>query len=523
TPAWQAGAALAERLGDVPQAAFFLESLARRLPDDREVLRRYALALARSAPAARAQPALRRAVEAFPGDARLWELLARARIEQRAFAEAHELARRSLHLDPNNVTLWWIAADLARDLGNLPAEREALRAALDREPDRADRRARLVALALEAGDGPQARKALEEAEGKTPDDVAILEAYAAGWERLGEPERALQLWFRSVQVDGRFERGYVAAARLLGAAGDWERSLTTALRGLERLPDSAPLHLAHAQALRELGRLQKARKAIRSASRAVPDPSLAKLGAEIEELFGGPDATAAWGRYLELLEGADAAEEERRRARTRAIFTALRDGQLEAAVRWMGITDRDAVQGQHQPGESITIPGGVKVLQFLSNIGGPTDPAEYLVTFSRAIVQRSEAMASEQWKRQTEPLLEHYERLAQLRALFPPSAEGTTVALETASKAGAQRTRKVLELLGYRLRVSRGRVSIEPRMDKDRAQRQALAAALEWDERAAAASLQAGRPFVFRLVDDAAPVVLGERAWAEWLQRYRNP
>lgn len=523
TPAWRAGAALAERLGDLREAAFFLEGLTRRLPEDKELLRRYALALARSAPAARAEPVLRRAAEAFPGDAMLWELLSRSRIEQKDFAEAHAFARRSLDLNPNNVTLWWIAADLARDLGNSSAEREALRAALDQEPHRADRRARLIALALEAGDGPQARRALEEAEGRTQDDTAILEAYAEAWERLGEPARALPLWLRSVDVDARFEKGHASVARLLGASGDWERSLAAARRGLERLPDSAALQLAHAQALWQLGRSQEARKAIRAASNRIPDLRLARLRAEIEDLFGGPEAAAAWGRYLELLNAEGAAEEEREAAKRRAIFTALRDGQLEAAAGWMGMSNSDGARRRHTTGETVVIPGGVKLLQFLSGIGGPADPGEYLVAFSRAVAQRSEAITAQDWKRQTEPLLEHYARLAQLRAMFKTAPTGTPIVLEAFSKTGAQRTRKVLELLGYRLRTSRGRVVIEARLDKEDARRQGLAAALQFDERAAAAALQAGRPFTIDVRDDLAPVVLGEGVWTEFLERYSNP
>lgn len=522
-PAWRAGAALAEQLGDLREAAFFLEGLTRRLPEDREILRRYALALAHSAPAAGAEPVLRRAVEAFPGDAMLWELLARARIEQKDLAEAHAFARRSLDLDPNNVTLWWIAADLARDLGNSPAEREALRAALDREAGRADRRARLVTLALEAGDGQQARRALEEAEGKAPDDTAILEAYAQAWERLGEPTRALPLWLRSLDVDARFEKGHVAAARLLGAAGDWEGSLAAARRGLERLPDSVPLHLAHAQALWQLGRSQEARKVIRAASSRIPESSLARFRAEIEDLFGGPEAAAAWGRYLELLDAGGAAEEAREVAKRRAILAALRDGQLEAATRWMGMSSSDGAPRRHAPGQTVVIPGGVKLLQFLSGIGGPADPGEYLVAFSRAIAQRSEAITTQQWKRQTEPLFEHYVRLAQLRSRFQSTPEGTPIILETGSRAGTQRTRNVLDLLGYRLRVSRGRVLIEPRLDKERARQQALATALGFDERTAAATLQAGQPFTFRVRDEVAPVAVGETVWAELLKRHPNP
>ncbi len=526
-PGWvralQAGAALAERLGDHREAVFFLEALARELPQDNNVLRRYALALARSAPPAQAEPVLRRAVGAFPNDALLLELLARARIAQHDFSEAYALARQSLALAPDNVTLWWIAADLARDLGNAQAEREALRAALDREPGRADRRARLIALALEAGDGPQARQALEEAEGRTPDDTAILASYAAAWERLSAPTRAVQLWLRAVDVDSRFEKGYAAAARLFGAAGEWERSLATALRGLEQLPDSAPLHLAHAQALLELGRLQEARKVMRAASARVRDEALAKLRAETEELFGGRAAVEAWSDYLDLLPAENLDKAGADQAKKRAVFAALRAGYPEAAAQWMNMPSGDGAARQRQEGDAVIIPGGVKLLQFLSGIGGPRDPGEYLVAFARAVAQRSETGSADQWKRQMEALFEHYARLRELRALFAPDPDGTMVRLDLSTKSAAQKTRKVLDLLGYRLRSSRGRVVVEPRLDKERATRQNLAAALEFDDRAAGTALQSGQAVILRIPDEFAPVVLGAAAWRELLKRYPNP
>lgn len=526
-PGWaralQAGAALAERLGDHREASFFLGGLARVLPEDNNVWRRYALALARSAPPAQAEPVLRRAVGAFPNDALLLELLARARIAQRDLPEAHALARQSLALAPDNVALWWIAADLARDLGNTQAEREALRAALDREPGRADRRARLIALALEAGDGGQARQALEEAEGRTPDDTAIMASYAVAWERLSEPTRAVQLWLRAVDVDSRFEKGYVAAARLFGAAGDWERSLATALRGLEQLPDSAPLHLAHAQALVELGRLQEARKVLRAACTRVRDRALAKLRAEMEELFGGRAAVEAWRDYLDLLQPESLDKAGVDQAKKRAVFAALRAGYPEAAAQWMNMPSGDGAARQRQEGDAVIIPGGVKLLQFLSGIGGPRDPGEYLVAFARAVAQRSETGSADQWKRQMEALFEHYERLRELRALFASGPDGTVVRLELSTKSAGQRTRKVLDLLGYRLRSSRGRIVVEPRLDKKRAPRQNLAAALEFDDRAAGAALQSGQAVTLRIPDDFAPVVLGSAAWAELLKRYPNP
>ncbi len=523
TRALETGAALAERLGDYREAAFFLGGLARRLPEDNKVLRRYAVALAHSAPPAQAEPVLRRAVRAFPEDALLLELLARARIAQRDFAEAHALARQSLALAPDNVTLWWIAADLARDLGNSQAEREALRAALDREPDRADRRARLIVLALEAGDGRQARQALEEAEGRTPNDTTILASYAAAWEQLNEPTRAVQLWLRTVDVDSRFEKGYAAAARLFAAAGDWERSLATALRGLEQLPDSAPLHIAHAQALVELGRLQEVRKVLQAACARVRDPALAKLRAEIEELFGGQAAVEAWSSYLDLLQAENGGQVGLEQAKERAVFAALRAGYPEAAARWLSIPDGDEAEPPRQGGEPVIIPGGVKLLQFLSGTSGPQDPGEYLVAFARAMAQRSETVPADQWKRQIEPLFEHYARLRELRALFAPDPGGTVVRLELNPKSAGARTRKVLDLLGYRLRSSRRRVVVEPRLDKNNAPRQNLAAALEFDDRAAAAALESGQAFTLRVLDDFAPVVLGAAAWAELLKRHPNP
>ncbi len=470
-PALEAGATLGERLGDFRSAAFFLARLAARRSGDAAILRRYAAAAWR-ARLPEAESALRRALQALPQDAELLEWLGRARIAAGDNREAYAWIRRSLEERPDNATLWWIAADLARELGDASGERTALRQALDREPGRADRRARLVILSLQAGDGPVLKRTLEEADGEQETDIAILEQYAVGWEALGEPGRALRLWTRTVALQAGYEKGHLAVCRLLEARGDWAATLEAAERGLSGVPASAGLHLARAKALWNIGRHQDSRRALRNAA-AIRDIRLAEARAETEDLFGGPGAVEAWRELLAQLEegGADPARKDR--FRQRAVRSALRDGNPEAAARYLQLPELPPeAASQPETGErGLLIPGGVAVLRFLSGIGGPDDPGEYLTAFARAVVQRSLHANEKEWERYYEPLLDHYDKLMQLRRPFPLTHGGTEIVLSAESQKQRQQTQRVLELLGYRLRTGRGRLSIEIQTKGDRARR----------------------------------------------------
>lgn len=524
-PALEAGAALGERLEDFRSAAFFLERLAAKRPTDSLILRRHAAAAWR-ARLPEAETVLRRALEAMPQDAELLEWLGRARIAAGDDREAYGLIRRSLEQRPDNTVLWWIAADLARSLGDESGERAALREALDREPGRADRRARLVALSLKAGDGPVLKRTLEEAErwAAGEKDTSILAQFATGWEALGDSGRALQLWERTVGLDAGFEKGHLAVCRLLEVRRDWQAMLRAAERGLSALRGSAGLHLARARALRETGSHQGSRRALREAAAVVKDFQIAQARAETEDLFGGSASLAAWESLLEAAKaaGADAARTEQ--IRQRAIRAALREGEAGIAARYMELPEAPQDSGGPQGGErGLLIPGGVAVLRFLSGIGGPEDPGEYLTAFARAVVQRSLFVTEKEWERYYEPLLEHYDRLLELRRPFPLTHRGTEILLSAESQRHRQQTQRALELLGYRLRNARGRLSVEMQTRGERAKRQTLAAALDLDDRAVEESLAGGKAYTIRIRDDFAPAVLGEKAWAELLRRNANP
>lgn len=513
-PALEAGASLGERLDDLRGAAFFLARLSAKRPADSAVWRRYAAAAWR-ARLPEAEGVLRRALELMPRDAELLEWLGRARIAAGDPREAYGWIRSSLEERPENTRLWWIAADLARELGDEFGERTALRQALDREPGRADRRARLVALSLKAGDGPVLKRTLEEAEGAEESEIAILEQYAAGWEGLGDSARALRLWKKTVALKAGYEKGHLAVCRLLETRGDWAATLEAAERGLTGVPASAGLHLVRARALWNIGRWQDARRVLRKAA-ALRDVRLAEARAETEDLLGGQGALEAWNEFLARLEEAAADPAREERAQKRALRAALRDGHPEAASRYLELpeTPPDAAT-QEQAGErGLLIPGGVAVLRFLSGIGGPDDPGEYLNAFARAVVQRSLFATEKEWEKYYEPLLEHYDRLLQLRKPFPLTHRGTEIVLSAESQKQRQQTQRVLELLGYRLRAGRGRLSIEVQTKGERARRQTLAAALDLDDRAVEEALAGGKSYTLRITDEFARPVLGEKAWA---------
>jgi hypothetical protein len=516
--ALNAGASLAERLQDHSTAAFFLSGLLRTSPADPALLRRYALAMAASAPPAIAEGALRAALRYLPSDAELLERLGRARLAQKAAPEAYELFRQSLANQPENTTLWWIAADLARELSLRPGEREALREALRREPDRVDRRARFVGLALEDGDGTEARDALNAVRTGIPAETALLAEFAGYWERLGEASEALLLWRRAIEADRLFEPAYLAATRLTAQLSQPEESLALALRGLEALPDSAGLHAAHASALQALGRTTEARHALRAASSRLENVPLARQAAELENLYGGASSLAAWQRLFELAAGLP--QQEQKLVRERAVTAALRDGFASEAAGWLGLSGAGPAASATS---AVALPGGVAALSYLSGIPGPSDPSRYLLHFARAVAQKAATEGDDRWRATVSQILEHYSRLAELRRFSQAAAQSSEIVLQLGSRQDQQRTRTILELLGYRLRTSGGNLRVDPDTRKKRSQRQTLAAAIDLDEAGMEEALEKRQNFVFRIEDDFAEILLGEKAWAELTARYPNP
>lgn len=521
--ALQAGLALAERLDDAEASTFFLSRLWRKNPDDHALLRRYAMAAYRSR-SPDAESLLRRTRATMPRDAEVLERLGRLRLAEGDRKEAYALFAESLEAEPENVTLWWIAADLARTLNDDKAERRALRQALNREPGRIDRRARLLELALKAGERAEARQALEEVWDRPPEDAPLLAQLASAWEELGDPDRAFVLWERAAAIDENLEPAHLALARILADRSDWTGSLKASERGLNSAPKSAGLHLARARALERSGRWQDARKALREAAEAVPELEVLRTHAEMESLFGGRAAWQAWEDVYAAWPEEGPLSAERPKVLRRTVLTALQQGAADVAGRHFQLPAAPA--GNTPAGgenRGALIPGGIRLLSFITGIGGPEDPGEYLQSFARSVAQRSMFLRENQWEKQIEPWLEHYDRLIDIRKMFPLTHEGTEVVLSVETQKDRQRTQQVLALLGYRLRVSRNQIRIELQTKGERAKRQTLAAALDLDDREIEKALAEGRKYQFRIVDDFAPVPLGEKAWARAMKRRVNP
>lgn len=354
-----------------------------------------------------------------------------------------------------------------------------------------------------------------------PKEAAPLTRYAQFWEVVGEAPRALEFWRRAIRVDPDLEAGYLGVARLEAAAGNWKPSLEAATQGLERAPRSVGLHLARAEALLALNLHQEARAAIRAAAGEIPDPALLRLEARIEDLFGGEQAGRAWSRYLEAL-AKKGESKELEEARRQAIFSALRDGRSDTAAELLGLPEQENPSFATDQENTVVIPGGVSLLRNLSGVPRHGEPEQYLVFFARAAVELAETQGSKEWARRVEVLLEHYERLNELRRLGRPEAGATVVTIQLGSRQDDRRSRRVLELLGYRLRRSGGTAQVEMPARGELSRRQSLAAALELDEEGMAEAVRENRTFTIAIRDDRARVVLGAKAWSELLADREN-
>ncbi len=171
---------------------------------------------------------------------------------------------------------------------------------------------------------------------------------------------------------------------------------------------------------------------------------------------------------------------------------------------------------------TVVIPGGVSLLRNLSGVPRHGEPGQYLIFFARAAVELAETQGSKEWARRVEVLLEHYERLNELRRLGRPEVGATVVTIQLGSRQDDRRSRRALELLGYRLRRSGGTAQVEMPARGELSRRQSLAAALELDEEGMAEAVRENRTFTIAIRDDRARVVLGAKAWSELLADREN-
>lgn len=469
-----------------------------------------------------AEPAFARLKELKPSDAQAIEALGRVHARLENYRRALDLFDESLGLDPGNRALWFHKADTARKIGDSDSVQRALKKGVDLPGAPHARRAELIRLYLDSDRSPDAAQQLELGVERVGDRPEFLEVYAAFWEELGHPGHALELWERAAELDPASEPAAAASARIHYSQGRPGRASEIARTAVQRFPDSVRLHLTLSRSLEASHRFYDLRRALRAGLDSVPgDVELLSYLARVEDTFGA-GAPAAYRALAERLarepdsEGLEAALD-------RGFSVSLRQNDIEQA-RWFAsrATRNGSAFAALLPTEDadevteVPVPGGIRALAFFANANEQSSPALFFREFCRPIVYiHSTTSASKGvYENLDRRFSRYFETVRDLESLRDRDSEQeAAITLSVKDKRALRKTRKVLGLLGWRLKRGRTGYFLQPVESESGAERQEIASALEIDEIAIQEALAEGRAYVLRIKRETAHLALGEETW----------
>ena len=469
-----------------------------------------------------AEPAFARLKQLKPSDPKAIEALGRVHARLENYRRALDLFDESLALDPANQALWFHKADIAREADDSESVLQALRAGVDLPDAPHARRAELIRLYLESGRPVDATEQVELGAERAGNSPEFLEAYATFWEELGHPEHALKLWERAAGLDPESEPAAAASARIHYSQGRPGRTTEIARSAVQRFPGSVRLHLTLARSLEASHRYYDLRRALRAGLGSVPD-DLELLGyhARVEDTFGA-GAPAAYRALAERM-AASPGSTDLGTVLERGFSVSLRQNDIEQA-RWFAsrADDGGSALSALIPGDDereatgVSVPGGMRALAFFANANTQSSPALFFQEFCRPIVYvysrtRASRTAYEDLVRR---FGRYFRTISDLESLRDRgSAQGVSITLSVKDRNSLRKTRKVLGLLGWRLRGGRKGYSLQPIESESGAERQEIASALEIDELAIQEALAGNQDYVVRMKQETAHLALGEEAW----------
>jgi Flp pilus assembly protein TadD len=500
--------ALYQRRGNVLKLAAALDALTGIIPNDAGLFADLGHARFRLADWDAAERALLRARALHPGDAAVSEELARIRLTRKDDRTALPFLEEALAQRAGRQDLWLLRADIAARLEDWQRAADSVEHAVTLGSITLERRTALVRLYIEHQQPDRALIHVRAVAAGLPADAAVRTEYASFLETLHQPDEALQAWNRALEADPKLELAHHRIARILIDKNLLPAALGAASRGIQAAPQSARLYLDKAEALEKQDRFYEARRTLREAAPMVPDPNLIERLAVMEDA-GGEHAA----RYYRQL--AETGGEARTETLERGLAAALRDGDLEDAA-WFRA--REAGKGKtdipHPVANDATIriPGGLGALSFVAH-SRPSAPERFLVEYARTVAQNLNLPDKKAVEAYSEDIREHFRRIAALSALGSARDGVITVTIAPQDKRQQKNADRILELLGWKMRISRQAVTLEPAEKGDRAQHQETASALALDEIGMQHALESGKSFSFAIPAESASVVLGEDTW----------
>ena len=433
-------------------------------------------------------------------------------------AGAAEHYREAVRREPDRVALWLKLADTQQALGRKSDVALALEEALKRKPEMWDKRTQLIDYYLETAAAEAAKRHLQTGMGLLPGDLSLVSHFAAYAERLGQPQDALRLWARTIELDRAYEPGHYSLARIYQEAGTWDKALSAAEAGVAAAPKSARLAGLEADALTALGRMEDSRLFLRAETLQIEDRDLLRRAADYEDRYGG-SSPKYYEPLVAALRGAGEAESVWRPVAERGLRAAIREDDSAACQRFAQLLGSRLCHPVAPPADASTVnvQGGFRALLFTARGTQESSSEAFLADYSRTLSANLGPLhtrnpAAEKYR---ESLIEYFHVLADLAAMGKRDHGKTIVRLSLENKNSAQITERVLALIGWRTRREGGKRIVEPAAKGKRTRHQDLASALAIDVVTMQESLQAGREFTLEMEDEAAEIFPAEKAWQQ--------
>lgn len=271
-----------------------------------------------------------------------------------------------------------------------------------------------------------------------------------------------------------------------------------------------------AGSLENLGDLYSARRLLGQRARESNNVELLRRWAHLEDWYGsaGPQAYLALAGALSG--GGDTGEliEVCRRG----LEVSLREEQFDTARQFaakltaLGENREADLLGSNArtAGEHVEILGGVDALHFLVLGKGKTNPERVLVDLSRHLASM---YAGSDFQRESQMIRRYFERLSAMAALGRRENDHVAVVLSLSDSAAKQRTQKLFNILGLKIRHLKGRIAIEAAEGKSQVNKQDTVAALAVDEGGIEEALAAGRAYELDIPIDQVPAFPDFSAW----------
>lgn len=162
------------------------------------------------------------------------------------------------------------------------------------------------------------------------------------------------------------------------------------------------------------------------------------------------------------------------------------------------------------------VPGGLSSLAFAAHASKEEIPPErFFLEYSKTVVNGGADRGGKNVY--LEGIREYFDRIAALDALGTKTSDGFVITLSLNDKGNRHQTEKALNVLGIKLKNSKGAVEVAEGEKKSQAVKQETAAALAVDEVGIQEALQAGKPYRLELRDEPAAVFPGEKMWRDAL------